>query len=76
MYDLVQHVDRRAIKHQRLFDDLNGAHYPGAESSGIGEYRLYVNPPRYYLLCCIVRMLNRNISMYAAQIKHAAATGL
>src|SRR3546814_4015117 len=37
VHDFVSHVDGRAVFLQRQFDDVDGAHYTGAEPSGTGQ---------------------------------------
>src|SRR3546814_16282114 len=37
VHDFVSHVDGLAVFLQRHFDDVDGAHYPGAEPSGTGQ---------------------------------------
>jgi hypothetical protein len=44
VHDLVAHVDRRTVLHQRAFDDLDRAHHAGAKSAGLGQDYLHRHP--------------------------------
>ncbi len=38
VHDLMAHVNRRAERFERAFDDLDGAIYAGAKTTRVGEY--------------------------------------
>ena len=44
MDDFVAHVDGRAELRQGAFDDLDGAFYAGAETTGVGEQDFHLIP--------------------------------
>src|SRR5262249_19023090 len=53
VHDLVAHVDRRPVFHQRALDDLDRAHHAGAETARLGQNHLHDNLC-IHLLCMIL----------------------
>ena len=41
VHDLVAHVDRRAVFHQRALHDFNCAHHAGTETARLGQYHFH-----------------------------------
>src|SRR6202167_86301 len=45
MDDFMAHIDRRPVFLQGTLDDLDGAHNPRAETTGLSQYHFHPLPP-------------------------------